>query len=58
MRNVFVLVLSICLILLWPVASIWSLNTLFDFGIEYSFKTVLATLILLIVISVTTKRSK
>lgn len=58
MRNVFMLVLSVCLILLWPVASIWSLNTLFDFGIEYSFKTVLAALILFIAISVAAKRSK
>ena len=39
-------IMFIALIIFWPFAIIWALNTLFAFAIEYTFWTWLAVLIL------------
>jgi hypothetical protein len=51
-----VVAISILFIVWWPLAVIWSLNTLFDTGIPYSLKTwaavaVLATILRLATLS-------
>ena len=40
------LVWSFFLILLWPFAIIWALNTLFGLGIDYNIQTYMASLVL------------
>ena len=40
------LALVLTVIILFPLATIWSLNTLFQLGIAYTFKTWLATVFL------------
>jgi len=49
-----ILILSFLLILFWPLAVIWSLNTLFDTGIPYSLRTWAATVALVTIIRVST----
>lgn len=44
-----VLLLTICIVLS-PLAVIWSLNTLFHLAIVYSFKTWLATFVLMTIV--------
>lgn len=41
-----VFVLVAVLIIFWPLALIWSLNTLFPLGIAYTFKTWTAALLI------------
>ena len=45
------IVLGVLFTLCFPIAVIWSLNTLFALGISYSFETWLAALILTMVFS-------
>jgi hypothetical protein len=49
-----ILILSLLLILFWPLAVIWSLNTLFDTGIPYSLRTWAATVVLVTIVRVST----
>jgi len=44
--NISMIITVVILIIGMPFAIIWSLNTLFSFGIGYSFQTWLATVIL------------
>jgi hypothetical protein len=46
LSGVTLVVAAILLIILWPFAIIWALNTLFEFGIAYTFWTWLAVLVL------------
>jgi hypothetical protein len=65
--NNFALALSVVILVIlfavwWPLAVIWSLNTLFDTGIPYSIKTwaavaVLTTIVKLVTISSEKRRS-
>jgi hypothetical protein len=48
MRNVVFIFLSIVLLALYAGFIIWSLNTLFNLNIVYSWETITAALILLI----------
>jgi len=45
-NDTLAIVIVLILIIGMPFAIIWSLNTLFSFGIGYSFQTWLATVIL------------
>jgi hypothetical protein len=54
--GIAVIVLTVLFVVWWPLAVIWSLNTLFDTGIPYSLKTwaavaVLATILRLATLS-------
>ncbi len=46
LSGVTLVIAVILLIILWPFAIIWALNTLFAFGITYTFWTWLAVLVL------------
>jgi hypothetical protein len=48
MRNIVFIFLSIVLLALYAGFIIWSLNTLFNLNIVYSWETITAALILLI----------
>jgi len=47
----FIIVGGCCLIAALPLATIWSLNTLFGVGVTYTFWTWLAALVLLLLTS-------
>jgi hypothetical protein len=51
MNCLFLLGLILLALLIVPVASIWSVNTLFDTSIPYDFKHLLAALILAVLVS-------
>ena len=46
MTPFFIIAIVIALIILGPLALLWSLNTLFSLAIAYTFKTWLAALVL------------
>lgn len=46
MQVMFLVVPVVVLVILMPIAMIWSLNTLFLLGIEYTFHTWAAALLL------------
>jgi hypothetical protein len=54
----FILLLLTITAVLWPLATIWSLNTLFGFKIAYTFWTWLACWILILSLSLTIKNTK
>ena len=47
MDGVFLVVIIILLIICFPLLGVWSLNVLFGLGIAYTFKTWLASFILI-----------
>ncbi len=51
-------ILIICLIIIWPVVIIWALNTVFNLGIAYTFKTWIAVFILMVVFNNSKKAAK
>ena len=51
MNCLFLLGLILLALLIVPVASIWSVNTLFHTGIPYDIKHLLAALILAVLVS-------
>jgi hypothetical protein len=60
--GIAVIVLTVLFVVWWPLAVIWSLNTLFDTGIPYSLKTwaavaVLATILRLATLSPEKRKS-
>jgi hypothetical protein len=46
LSGVTLVIAVILLVIFWPFAIIWALNTLFAFGIAYTFWTWLAVLVL------------
>jgi len=50
--------LIIVLFVFGPLATIWALNTIFNVGVAYSFKTWLATLVLCATVSGSGAKSK
>lgn len=48
---ILVLLLAAIFLVLGPIVVIWSLNTLFTLAIPYTFKTWLATFIMIMVLS-------
>ena len=55
MKEWFVILLAIVFLIYAPIAGIWSLNTLFDLGIELTSNTWLAAFILLFILNGTRK---
>lgn len=49
--RVFILLYIIFVFILWPVALIWAINTIFDLGIIVTMKTWLAASVLIFVFS-------
>lgn len=52
------IVLAVCFVALFPFIVIWSLNTLFNLGLLYTWQTWLASLILTSVVSGSIVRKK
>ena len=50
--------LSVLLVVWWPLAVVWSLNTLFQTEIPYSFKTWVAVVVIVTFIRVSTISSE
>jgi hypothetical protein len=46
MRDILIVVGVIVLIVYWPLAAIWAVNTLFGFAIAYTFENWLAVIVL------------
>jgi hypothetical protein len=46
MRYILIVVAVIALIVFWPLAAIWAVNTLFGFTIAYTFWNWLAVVVL------------
>ena len=46
MRDILFVVAVIALIVFWPLAAIWAVNTLFGFAIAYTFENWLAVIVL------------
>lgn len=44
--GLLVLILAVFLVSLWPLAAVWSVNTLFQTQIPYTFRTWLAVVVL------------
>lgn len=54
MKYVFALVLILIYLIFGPILFIWSLNTLFNMNILYTFNNWLATYIFLVIINIAT----
>lgn len=48
------LILSLLLVALWPLAVVWSINTLFGTSIPYNLSTWAATVVLVTIIRIST----
>jgi len=46
MRDILFVVAVIALIVFWPLAAIWAVNTLFGFAIAHTFENWLAVVVL------------
>lgn len=47
-----IIIISLLLVALWPLAVVWSVNTLFETNIEYNLKTWAAIVVLFSVLKV------
>jgi hypothetical protein len=54
----FLVIFSVSAVFLFPLVFIWSLNNLFNLGIEYTWKTWISTYVLLVVFGAIIKDQK